>query len=127
MKKPLRTYVVSKNVAFVPHPNARGLWMCVHSAVVLVPCPYLTCEARCGEPCRNRNGDHTTSTHYVRRNDAKGATLKLDPIALKIEFGAALAKLERNWQRSEHPQDCRSAALPVESKAGSQRRTSGQK
>lgn len=102
MKDTIRAYVVSKTIAFVPHPRARGLWICTHPAVVLVHCSYVTCCAKRGEPCRNKSGDYQTSTHYVRRADAKKVILKLDPIALKIEYDVAVRNVT----------DCRQCSQP---------------
>lgn len=67
-------YVVSAPggpFVFLEHPSIRGLWIRTHASVAVVECAY--CRADVLEPCRDRNGEHKSATHWVRRRDGRYA------------------------------------------------------
>lgn len=68
MAAPVRTaYVLSSQVAFVPHPREPGRWLRLHPSVLFVKCPG--CGQRPGKPCVNREGEVVaTFAHYQRRS-----------------------------------------------------------
>lgn len=68
----MKSYIIDRQTAFVPHPATRGLWLRVHSCVVLAPCPEEGCHVAKGVPCHGARGSYTTSTHYRRRDAARG-------------------------------------------------------
>lgn len=74
-RRPGRTardvYVIG-NVAFVPHPIYRGLWIRTDTSVVKVACTM--CKSPKNVPCSSTRNEDTTfnsATHYVRRGDAR--------------------------------------------------------
>ena len=74
-----KIYVIGKDV-FVPHPLLTGLWIRTDLSVAKVACPYPGCGSAVGVPCKSTSARHDGkdpphyggSTHYYRRNAAKG-------------------------------------------------------
>jgi hypothetical protein len=68
-----KAYVIG-NVAFVQNPIAHGYWIRTDRSVLVAPCS--ACEAKVGDPCLGRSGP-TSTTHFVRRDEAKNKPIKL--------------------------------------------------
>ena len=79
----MRNFILSKQIAFVPHPDLRGMWLRTHSCVVLVDCP--ACHSKKGIPCRNDKCGYNSDTHYKRRKAAKGKLIRMTYIEIEIK------------------------------------------
>lgn len=65
-RKAQHVYAIGK-VAFVPHPS--GLWLRTDICVLKIACEV--CRARICRPCRDRDGEPVSYTHYQWRSAGK--------------------------------------------------------
>lgn len=88
----MKSYILSKTVAFVRHPRKRGLWMNTHPCVVMVECPM--CHAKKGEPCKSQpwSEKYTSGTHAVRREAIKDINIYVGHIEVYLPTEVSHAK-----------------------------------
>lgn len=55
-------------IAFVKHPNLRGLYIKTHVCVTMADCSF--CKSKINEPCQNHHKEYCSFTHAARRIDA---------------------------------------------------------
>ena len=78
----MKSYILSKSVAFVRHPRKKGLWMNTHPCVVMVECPM--CGSKKGEPCIGQGARFTSGTHAVRREAIKDISIHVGHIEVYL-------------------------------------------
>lgn len=68
---------------FVRIPNEYGRYLRTDPCVAHVPCPYESCGATVGEPCKHK-GKYHSATHAARRGDwdqrHRGKPLRMERI-----------------------------------------------
>ena len=67
MARPRIAYVVSSQVAFLPHPRERCRWLRLHPCVLYAVCS--SCKAQLGEPCVDRDGEAVGYVHWKRKRE----------------------------------------------------------
>ena len=87
MRVSKKAYVVNSEIAFMPHPHLRGLWLRVHPCILFVPCE---CGAKAQKPCRGSEGGEISGTHWYRRKDYQEWKKKRKE---KVEFEVVIRKI----------------------------------
>jgi hypothetical protein len=78
-KRRSKKIFVVGDVAFVPHPDRRSMYLRTHACVFVKACP--ACGAKVGEFCLDK-GRPWAGTHYQRRQNWKDGLPKQKPLTI---------------------------------------------